>query len=567
MIIEINKAFNHIHYYDDGHYYVNTETGEQLTSVTTYKKKFQNPFEGKTHEYWLNRKALEAGITANEMQDQWDEARIVGVTRGSRIHDYAEQLTLRKHMHLELNIDHMAKLKRQVHQYFSDYPHLINIATELVIGNDLLGGQIDRLVWDTEKEGVYIIDYKGLALDTPIATPKGYTNISDLKVGDIVYDGDGKKTKITHVSDIHYNPCYRITFDTNDVLIADHEHRWIIDKTYDVSSKSFKEEILTTNDLYSHFSNNGTKNKLRIKMHSDIETDNIDLPIDPYILGLWLADGNSHSSAITCVKQDIWNEIEKRGYVISKNLEKRQGFAETKTIYNIRTYLKELNLIDNKHIPDLYLRSSRQQRLNLLRGFMDGDGHYNKKRKRCVMVTTKEWQANDLAKLTNSLGFKTTILKAKAKGFDKIVDCYHVCFTPNVNPFLCRNEDLFFDIKHKRNKHHYIKKIEKIPIVPTKCIAVDSPSKTYLAGYNLIKTHNTDNKNEAGLVKSYKKMKKPLNKMEDSILNGYYIQVNLYREIMEEAGFPIAGMKIVHFRSCCDDYKVYDVPNIDILNK
>lgn len=160
MIVELNRAFKNIVYYDDGHYYVNTDTGEQLTSVTTYKKKFMHPFDGSQHAYWLNKKALEAGLTDDEMQDVWDEMRIVGTLRGSIIHDWAECLTHRKVMPLELNMTHMAKMKRQVLNYMRDYPNYINVATELVIGNDFLGGQIDRLVWDEKLDGLRICDYK-----------------------------------------------------------------------------------------------------------------------------------------------------------------------------------------------------------------------------------------------------------------------------------------------------------------------------------------------------------------------------------------------------------------------
>ena len=50
--------------------------------------------------------------------------------------------------------------------------------------------------------------------------------MKDLKVNDEVFDGDGFITTIKNVSNIHYNPCYKITFDTNESIICDHEHRW-----------------------------------------------------------------------------------------------------------------------------------------------------------------------------------------------------------------------------------------------------------------------------------------------------------------------------------------------------
>ena len=49
--------------------------------------------------------------------------------------------------------------------------------------------------------------------------------MKDLKENDIVYDKDGNENKILHKSEVHYNPCYKITFDNNDSIIADIDHR------------------------------------------------------------------------------------------------------------------------------------------------------------------------------------------------------------------------------------------------------------------------------------------------------------------------------------------------------
>ena len=57
-----------------------------------------------------------------------------------------------------------------------------------------------------------IIDFKGLPLDTPIATPQGWTTMGDLKVGDNLQKGN--VVNVTVKSDIHHNPCYKIKFET-----------------------------------------------------------------------------------------------------------------------------------------------------------------------------------------------------------------------------------------------------------------------------------------------------------------------------------------------------------------
>jgi hypothetical protein len=159
MIAKLNKAFSHIYFIEEGHKYLNIDTNEYLISVTTKKKDYVRQFEGKQKDYWLNRKATEAGITPDEMQEEWDEKRIVGTTRGSIIHDYAENISNRKITAPELNIPGLAKLKRQINLYFRDHIDYVNIATELVVGNDKIGGMIDRLCLN-EKGQLGIVDFK-----------------------------------------------------------------------------------------------------------------------------------------------------------------------------------------------------------------------------------------------------------------------------------------------------------------------------------------------------------------------------------------------------------------------
>lgn len=156
MIVELQKAFKDIIYRDENHSYYHKGLQKSLMPTTTYKKQFQNQFENK--DYWLEKKAKEAGLTKEEMQDIWTEKNIVGVTRGSRVHNQIELLTWRKEMTWQLDMTGMATIKRQAYQYIKDHPNDYNIATELVCGNSIIGGQIDRLF---EREGKILIgDYK-----------------------------------------------------------------------------------------------------------------------------------------------------------------------------------------------------------------------------------------------------------------------------------------------------------------------------------------------------------------------------------------------------------------------
>lgn len=404
-------------------------------------------------------------------------------------------------------------------------------------------GQSDRV--EVIQGVVNIIDYKGLCIETPIPTKNGFKLMKHIRVGDIIYDGNGKLTKVDHVSGIHFNPCYKITFDTNESLICDHEHKWIIEErknTGKYNTKNYKveykEEEKNTNELLDLFNKNSI---LRIKCES-LKNKNKDLIIDPYVLGIWLGDGSKQSGQVTNMTKEIWLEIENRGYKLGKDISQGgSGKAESKTIYGIYPLLKKLNLINNKHIPNIYLRSSHQQRLELLRGLMDSDGYLHRTRKRCVMNTTQKWQAESIMELVSSLGYKPTIIDSYASFNGKKTKAYQITFKMlDESPFLIRNIDYYNIInrkhKYQNNEYRIIKNIELIKTVPTKCLSVISTSHSYLAGRTYIKTHNTNKEIKKESYTSWdgikQKMQGPLEHINDCNFWHYAVQLSLYLYII-----------------------------------
>ena len=390
---------------------------------------------------------------------------------------------------------------------------------------------------------VHVSDYKGLALDTPIPTPQGFKLMQDIQEGDIIFDGNGKQTKVMNVSETHHNPCYRILFDTNDELVADHEHKWVItERQMTGRQKTRKGKYVdvqkTTEQLFQSIS---AGNILRIRCTSDLELDQKELPIDPYVLGVWLGDGSQSCGMVTNMTEEVWCEIVRRGYQLGKDVSNGgSGQAASRTILGLYTELRKLNLLKNKHIPDLYLTGSRKQRLDLLRGFMDADGYYNKTRKRCVAVTTKKWQVDAVMTLVSSLGWKPTVIKAKGKCTNcdnaELRDVFHVTFNAvDENPFLVRNQNIVTTLTVK-SVYRYITSIAAVETVPTRCLAVDSSDHTYLAGRSYIKTHNTNKEIKTEGYRNWEgitqRMKAPLSHLDDCDLNHYAVQLSMYMYII-----------------------------------
>jgi len=81
---------------------------------------------------------------------------------------------------------------------------------------------------------------KALDIKTPIPTPKGWSTMEHLKVGDKVYDDNGEECNVTFATEIQYDrKCYELEFDNGTTLIADEDHQWNI-------STSTKSEFTTT---------------------------------------------------------------------------------------------------------------------------------------------------------------------------------------------------------------------------------------------------------------------------------------------------------------------------------
>ena len=71
---------------------------------------------------------------------------------------------------------------------------------------------------------------KALALDTPLATPSGWTTMGGVKPGDRVFGADGRPTTVTATSPIMQNHrCYRVVFDDGTEIVADAEHLWAVE--------------------------------------------------------------------------------------------------------------------------------------------------------------------------------------------------------------------------------------------------------------------------------------------------------------------------------------------------
>lgn len=344
---------------------------------------------------------------------------------------------------------------------------------------------------------------KALSLDTVIPTPSGWTTMGELKEGDYVLGRDGFPTQVTFITPIQYNRnCYKITFEDGEQIIADADHQWLI------RQKDNKERVLTTKDLL-HFKRErkdakGTEYLYRVPMNKPLDLPYKELPIHPYVLGLWLGDGTSKKPEFTVCEDDL--EMYEPLKDIYGDYKLHRDSRNTKTLTVsftgdrgqnnsiLRNQLIQAGVFGNKHIPSEYLRASKEQRLALLQGLMDTDGCISKSGQ-CEFIQKSNIISDGLCELLSSLGIKYNRVKKIPTINGK--ECNEVnritFFTDKSLPCfrLKRKYDRLKESLNKRMLYKSIVDITKVDSVPVKCIQVDNKDSLYLAGKHFTVTHNT----------------------------------------------------------------------------
>lgn len=334
---------------------------------------------------------------------------------------------------------------------------------------------------------------KALDIDTDIPTPSGFVKMKDLQVGDQVFDMFGQPTTITFKSYIHLKPTYRIIFSDDTSIISCEDHKWY---GYDYhGSNRYRKELreFTTKQITETgvlLYNSEKEYRYAIPLCNPVQYDEKVLPIDPYMLGLWLGDGSSDEGALTMLEDDFNNikHLITLPYEIRRYSKKNQQLLYIK-IHGLRRLLKENNLLKNKHIPQDYLISSELQRRQLLAGLMDTDGHANGTTH--VSITQalfRDSLLQQIKEIISSLGYKVHVYTYNSEHPSKTLSfCTHDYRVFNLER-KAKRQKLAVTSKSRKKQ---IVKIELIETKPTQCIAVDAQTHTYLCTRDYTVTHNT----------------------------------------------------------------------------
>lgn len=343
---------------------------------------------------------------------------------------------------------------------------------------------------------------KACADNTPVLTPKGWVAHGDLKEGDSVFGPDGKPTEVMLTK--RWEPdMMEVVVSNGEVINVHRNHEWtVIDAKSNPSPvRTLETHKLAENVWLSGCGKRGSRARWRLPLVAALEMPDAILPAHPYAFGVWLGDGAKDCARIVGVDKEVFEGMTACGYTASATGIHR----DTKVLWanyssgtpNVRSQLSlelsEMGVIGKKRIPEVYLRASISQRLQLLAGIMDTDGHVDSNG-RCRIVTAEADLADDIFDLCATLGFRPYRTTQKAdtstSGIVGRRDTICIGFQPTVQ-VPCR-------VPRKRNqriaKQKRLSIVEIRPSTAQGCqsIQVNRDDGLYLVGRTLVPTHNTE---------------------------------------------------------------------------
>jgi len=237
-----------------------------------------------------------------------------------------------------------------------------------------------------------------------------------------------------------------------------------------------------------------------IPVADPIVLPDLKLPIDPYLLGVWLGDGHSCRGSFAGIDHEIVRIVESNGYALIKTIQKSiiiwRVTGLTSLLRNEKLLKRKGDQETRKHIPAQYLRASIQQRRDLLAGLLDTGGTVTPQGT-IHFTNTNRNIAYGVWELALTLGYHATINEGRSKLYGKNYGPkWTIVWTCADSPFRLtrktethRSRNQSYNIE--KNKDRYIVDVRPVASKPGRCIMVDSPSRLFLAGDTFIPTHNS----------------------------------------------------------------------------
>lgn len=350
------------------------------------------------------------------------------------------------------------------------------------------------------------MNYEAHPYDQIVRLPDGTAKLwGDIKIGDELFGPNGNTVKVIDIPMDGEDNIYNITFSDGRTVKASSGHIWNV---YTLNNRNAVKEI-TTKEMFEYgVINKFNQTKFYIPRHNAVEYPHKDVDIDPYTLGMLLAEGS-----LTKFKKDKHQNNKRNTVQISSCSDDAvyyknhipyemkylgtKGYSYHLYIEDIDIKLSKLGLLHTnsrtKFIPSEYLNNDYNTRLELLMGLMDGDGHANPKGG-SIYVTVSKQLAEDIMLLIRSLGIYCKLEKSDNSFRIRIAATIPIFKLPRK----VKNQYVYSPDKSGSKAKGFLNKvgvrsIEYVGVEKCKCVTVDSTDGLYLIG-DYVTTHNCNKK-------------------------------------------------------------------------
>lgn len=289
--------------------------------------------------------------------------------------------------------------------------------------------------WDSNYKNVLLVIPTGggkcLGKDTPVIMYDGtIKKVQDVQYGDLLLGPDSKPRKVLNtcigVSDLYeIEPVKGDKWVCNDVHVLTLKHTQT-NKIIDIDLPEYLKSTKNFKHCYKQF-------------RVGVDFQKQEIIHDPYLVGLYLAEGSKTSNHLTTPEPEIINFLKKWSKKYDHNLSIRNGNNCKEIGFSTNARKWNGNLIKHlrtsciteteRFIPKEYLINTKEIRLQVLAGLLDGDGYLGHN---SFEIITKYKRLNeDILYLCRSLGLAAYSNKSvkKIKNLNFEAEYYRICIS------------------------------------------------------------------------------------------------------------------------------------------
>lgn len=332
-----------------------------------------------------------------------------------------------------------------------------------------------------------------------VYTPNGIKKWGDIQIGDLLYNTYGGVTKVLDIPFDNITDIYEITLKDGRRVRCSENHLW------EVINGNNKKKILSTKDLlkgYYRVRGKYKECKYYIPKNSGIDFREQEIKLPAYFMGIMLGDGcftqsRHHQAYFTSTLQDLETYKKNVPFRVKTYDDRHHRWI----VPNIGKILEEYCLLDKtshtKFIPDTYKYNSRENRLSLLQGLLDTDGHIgyggNPEYSTCSVQLS-----SDIMEVARSLGINCN----RQVLHNSYGDYYKIIFYTDIILFKLQRKYIKQSVTKNRAYKTGILDIRYVGKEQAKCVTVDAKDSCYLIG-DFITTHNSKGTNASPAINAY----------------------------------------------------------------